>query len=186
MVVYAAVACCLLLALGAPAVAGTATPLADAADAAGAAWASPVVRVGAAVASLGALLGLVAGVGRTGLAMARNGDLPPPLAAVSQRYRVPYRAELGVAGVVVVLVLTTDLRGVLGFSSFGVLLYYAVANASAFTQDAAHRRWPRLLNVAGALGCLVLAATLPGTAVLAGLAVLAVGVGGRLVAQRRR
>jgi APA family basic amino acid/polyamine antiporter len=34
-----------------------------------------------------------------------------------------------------VLVLTTDLRAAIGFSSFGVLLYYAVANASAWTQD---------------------------------------------------
>ena len=37
---------------------------------------APIVRVGAVVASLGALLALIAGVGRTALAMARNGDLP--------------------------------------------------------------------------------------------------------------
>ena len=28
---------------------------------------------------------------------------------------------------------TTDVRGAIGFSSFGVLAYYAVANASAWT-----------------------------------------------------
>ena len=88
--------------------------------------------------------------------------------------------------VVGALVLTTDLRGALGFSSFGVLVYYAVANASAFTQPPRDRRWPRALQVVGVLGCLVLAATLPGTAVLAGLGVLAVGVGGRALAQRGR
>ena len=118
-------------------------------DAVGAAWALPVVRVGAAVASLGALLALIAGVGRTGLAMARNGDLPRWLDSVHPRHRVPDHAELAVAAVVSVLVLTTDLRGAIGFSSFGVLTYYAIANASAFTQDRAHRRWPRTLNLAG-------------------------------------
>ena len=56
--------------------AATATPLTHATATVGAAWASPVVRIGAAVASLGSLLALLAGVGRTGLAMAREGDLP--------------------------------------------------------------------------------------------------------------
>ena len=110
------------------------TPIVTAVDAVGAAWASPVVRIGAAVASLGSLLALVAGLGRTSLAMARNGDLPRWLAAVHPRHQVPHHAELGVGAAVALLVLTTDLRGVIGFSSFGVLLYYAVANASALTQ----------------------------------------------------
>ena len=52
-----------------------------------------------------------------------------------------------------VLVLTTDLRAAIGFSSFGVLVYYAVANASAWTQDREHRRWPRWLNVLGGAAC---------------------------------
>jgi APA family basic amino acid/polyamine antiporter len=57
-----------------------------------------------------------------------------------------------------------------------VLLYYFVANVAAYTQGAADRRWPRALQVAGALGCLVLVATLPWPAVVAGTAVFAVGV----------
>ena len=77
------------------------------------------------------------------------------------RYRVPHRAEVALAVVVVALVLTTDLRGAIGFSSFGVLVYYAIANASAFTQPAADRRWPRALQVVGVLGCLTLAFSLP-------------------------
>ena len=83
--------------------------------------------------------------------------------------------------VVGVLVLTTDLRGVIGFSSFGVLLYYAVANASALTQEPEHRRWPKALQVLGLVGCLVLVATLPWQAVVAGLAVFAVGIAARVV-----
>jgi APA family basic amino acid/polyamine antiporter len=183
--IYVLVGIAALVALGPDALAASTKPLSDAVDAVGAAWAVPVVRIGAAVASLGALLALVAGVGRTGLAMARNGDLPRWLDSVHPRYRVPDHAELAVAAVVSVLVLSTDLRGAIGFSSFGVLIYYAVANASAYTQDAAHRRWPRVLNIAGLIGCGVLAVTLPWTAVVAGLAVFAVGIVGRAAARHR-
>jgi basic amino acid/polyamine antiporter, APA family len=183
-----AVTVCLYLVIGVAALSAAgpldlagATPIATAVDAAGAAWAQPVVRAGAAFASLGSLLALIAGIGRTSLAMARNGDLPRTLASVHPRYQVPDHAELAVGAVVGVLVLTTDLRGAIGFSSFGVLIYYAVANASAFTQTADYRRWPRALNVVGLLACLTLVVTLPPAAALAGAAVLAVGIVGRAV-----
>ena len=182
---YLAVAIAALAGAGPAALAVSVRPLATAVDAAGAAWALPVVRIGAAVASLGALLALIAGVGRTGLAMARNGDLPSWLASVHPRHRVPDHAELAVALAVVILVLTTDLRNAIGFSSFGVLLYYAVANASAYTQPSERRRWPRALNVAGLAGCLVLVVTLPWSAIAAGAAVIAVGVAGRALARRQ-
>jgi len=182
---YLAVAIAALAGAGSAALAASVRPLATAVNVAGAAWALPVVRIGAAVASLGALLALIAGVGRTGLAMARNGDLPRWLASVHPRYRVPDHAELAVAFAVVILVLTTDLRNAIGFSSFGVLLYYAVANASAYTQPSERRRWPRALNVAGLAGCLVLVVTLPWSAIAAGAAVIAVGVAGRALARRQ-
>lgn len=185
VVVYAAVAAALLFGAGSSALAASTAPAVTALHRAGAAWASPVARAGAAVASLGSLLALIAGVGRTGLAMARNRDLPRVLDSVHPRYRVPDRAELAVASVVCVLVLTTDLRGAIGFSSFGVLVYYAVANASAFTQDAAHRRWPRGLNVFGALACVALVVTLPWRSVVAGVAVLALGLAGRALVRAR-
>jgi basic amino acid/polyamine antiporter, APA family len=184
VVIYAAVGLTALLAAGPAALAATSTPLATAAKAVGAAWSVPVVRVGAAVASLGALLALIAGIGRTSLAMARNGDLPRRLAAVDPVHRVPARAELAVGAVVCLLVLTTDLRGAIGFSSFGVLTYYAIANASAYTQPPERRRWPRALNVVGVLGCATLVVTLPVSSVIAGAAVLAVGVAGRALLRR--
>jgi len=183
VVLYVAVGFAALTAAGPSALAGATTPLATATRAVDAAWATPVVRIGAAIASLGALLALIAGVGRTGLAMARNGDLPRWLGSVRERYRVPDHAELAVGTVVAVLVLTTDLRGAIGFSSFGVLAYYAVANAAAFTQTGADRRWPRVLNVAGLVGCVVLVASLPVSAVVAGSIVLAVGLVGRAAAK---
>ncbi len=183
---YLVVAVAALTAAGPAVLAASSTPITAAAQAVGAAWATPVVRVGAVLASLGSLLALIAGLGRTSLAMARNGDLPRWLASVHPRYEVPDHAELAVAAVVGLLVLTTDLRGAIGFSSFGVLVYYAVANAAAFTQAPEQRRWPRALNLVGLVACLVLVVSLPLSAVLAGLAVLAVGLGGRALVLRRR
>jgi basic amino acid/polyamine antiporter, APA family len=181
---YLAVGVAALAGAGPAALAASSRPLATAVRAADAAWSLPVVRIGAAVASLGSLLALIAGVGRTTLAMARNRDLPRRLASVHPRYRVPDVAELAVGVAVVVLMLTTDLRNAIGFSSFGVLLYYAIANASAYTQPVSRRRWPRALNVAGLVGCVVLVAALPWSAVVAGIGVLVAGVLGRALARR--
>ncbi|MFG1922889.1 APC family permease [Cryptosporangium sp. NPDC048952] len=133
----------------------------------------PVVRVGAAVASLGALLALIAGIGRTTLAMARHGDLPGWLAGVHPRYQVPHHAEIALAIVVSIVVLVVDVRGVIGFSSFGVLVYYAIANAAAFTLRRSG------LCVLGGVGCLVLVATLPWQSIVAGLVIFVIGLAGR-------
>ncbi len=185
LVVYAIVAVAVLSALGPAGVAAAPDPLAAAVAASGWAWAEPVVRVGAAAASLGALLALIAGIGRTAFAMAREGDLPRVLAAVHPRWRVPHRAEVAIAAIVIVTVALVDLRGAIGFSSFGVLVYYLVANIAAFRQRATARRYPRALQVIGALGCVVLAATLPWQAVVTGVGVLAVGVAYRALRLRR-
>jgi APA family basic amino acid/polyamine antiporter len=179
IVVYAAVAVTLLAVLGPDDLARSPAPLAAAVQVGGWDWTEPVVRIGAALAALGALLALIAGIGRTGLAMAREHDLPHWLATVHPRYRVPHRVELLVGVAVAVLVISTDLRGAIGFSSFGVLLYYFVANAAALTQPDADRRYPRWLQVLGGIGCLILVATLPSTAVLVGIAVFAVGIAAR-------
>ena len=184
LVVYALVAVSALHALGASGLASAAAPLSDVAATTGADWPGVVVRIGAATASLGALLAVIAGIGRTSLAMARNRDLPSWFAAVHPRFHVPYRAELALGLIVCVLVAVTDLRGAIGFSSFGVLLYYFVANLSAWTQDRANRRYPRALSVVGAVGCLVLVVTLPVAAIVAGVVVLAIGVAYRLLRLR--
>lgn len=186
VVVYAVAAVTALGTLGAGGLARSTEPLVDTVTAAGWAWSAPVVRFGAAAASLGALLALIAGIGRTSLAMAREGDLPRWLSAVHPRFHVPHRAEVALAVVVCVLVLTVDLRSAIAFSSFGVLLYYLIANASALRQPRAERRYPRALPVLGAIGCLGLAFTLPPAGIVAGVVVLAVGVAARLLARRSR
>lgn len=183
--IYSVVGATLLAALGASALGETDAALRDAAsDVAG--WAGPVVVVGAATASCGALLALLAGVSRTTLVMSRNHDLPHPLAEVTT-VAVPVRAQLAVGGAAAALAATlADLTVVIAFSGFGVLLYYALANLSALTQDRENRRWPRALNVLGLLGCLTLAVTLPVQGIALAGAVLLIGIGLREVAHRRR
>jgi APA family basic amino acid/polyamine antiporter len=175
LAVYVLVDLAALLAVGAETLGAASAPLQAAVSAGDLHELAPVVRVGAAVAALGALLALLLGVSRTSLAMARDRFLPRLLAQVDARRGVPARAELAVGAVVLVLVLTTDLRGAIGFSSFGVLAYYGIANASAWTLRADERRPPRWVPVTGLVGCVVLAVSLPVAAALAGAGVLLLG-----------
>ncbi|MFD5347517.1 APC family permease [Streptomyces anulatus] len=189
LVVYAVVAVAVLSVLGPQGLAQAAAPLSDAARAAGADRLVPVVSVGAAVAALGSLLALILGVSRTTLAMARDRHLPHGLAAVHRRSKVPHRAELLVGGVVAVVAAAGDVRGAIGFSSFGVLAYYAIANASAWTLTPDEGRPARAIPVIGLAGCLVLAFALPVSSVIRGASVLALGAAvyglRRAVAARR-
>ncbi|GGY06951.1 APC family permease [Streptomyces hiroshimensis] len=175
LVVYAAVAAAVLSVLGPDGLADAAAPLAEAVRRAGAPALVPVVRAGAAVAALGSLLALILGVSRTTFAMARDRHLPHALAAVHPRFGVPHRAELTVGAVVAVLAATVDVRGAIGFSSFAVLAYYAIANAAAWTLAPEEGRPPRAVPVIGLTGCAALAIALPVASVVAGAAVLAVG-----------
>ena len=172
---YAVVTVAVLLVLGGAELGAATAPLADAVRTAGFPELAPMVRIGAAVAALGSLLALLLGVSRTILAMARDRHLPHTLAAVHPRFAVPHRAELAVGAVVLVLAATADVRGAIGFSSFGVLVYYAIANASAWTLSPAEGRPARAVPALGLVGCLGLAFALPLTSVVSGAAVLAVG-----------
>jgi APA family basic amino acid/polyamine antiporter len=138
------------------------------------------------VAGCSVLLALLAGVSRTMFAMAANGDLPRPLARVHPVRRVPDVAEVTVAVVVVAVVALADLRQAIGFSSVTVLAYYAIANACSLTLRPAERRFPRVVPVAGLIGCLALAVALPWETVLTGAGVLAAGALVWISGPRRR
>nr|WP_269440576.1 APC family permease [Micromonospora tarapacensis] len=186
LTIYLLLAVVALGVLGPARLAASAAPLADVVSAAGLPGLEWLVRAGATVAVTGVLLSLLAGVGRTTLAMARRRDLPGALDAVHPVHRVPHRAELAVAAVVILVVLLGDVRGAIGFSACTVLVYYAITNTAALTlgRDRGRRLPVQSLAVAGLLGCLLLAVSLPRTSVLAGFAVLAVGAAG--YALRRR
>jgi APA family basic amino acid/polyamine antiporter len=169
LAVYAIVAVAVLMQLGSAGLASSGAPLADAVRAAGRAGFEPVVRVGAAVAALGSLLSLILGVSRTTLAMARDRHLPHALAAVHPRFAVPHRAELAVGAIVAVVAAAADVRAAIGFSSFAVLVYYAIANASAMTLGR------RIIPSIGLAGCVLLAVLLPVGSVLVGAGVVLLG-----------
>lgn len=169
LVVYTLVAAAVVAELGSAATASAAAPLADAVTSAGFPALEPVVRVGAAVAALGSLLALILGVSRTTLAMARDRHLPHTLSRVHPRFGSPHRAEVVVGLAVAALAATVDVRTAIGFSSFTVLVYYAIANASAWTLGR------RTVPAVGLAGCVVLALLLPGLSALAGACVVLAG-----------
>ncbi|GAA0621393.1 APC family permease [Sporichthya brevicatena] len=172
LALYAAVLAAALAVLGPDGLATTEAPLTDTVRAAGADGLVPLVRVAAALGAAGALLALILGVSRTTLAMARDRHLPHVLTAVHPRFGVPHRAELAVGAVVVVLTVAGEIRDVVAFSSFGVLVYYAIANAAAWTLAPGRAR---IVPALGFVGCLALALTLPLEAARAGGAALAIG-----------
>ena len=91
----------------------------------------------------------------------------------------------GATKIIVAVVLLADLRAAIGFSSFTVLLYYAVTNISAYTLTGQERLYSRNLAVPGLLGCLALAFTLPAASVGIGSAVMLAGIPVYLLQRRR-
>lgn len=171
---YLLVALALIRQLGYAGLAGASAPLAAAVGSS--APLGTLMGIAASIGVLGALLALITGIGRTGHAMATHRDLPAYFARLHPVYGVPYRLEITVAVAVTALILLFDVRGAIGFSSFGVLLYYCVANLAAFTQTAPYRRYPRALQVAGAVGCCLVVGTLPPASIAGGLVLLGVGL----------
>jgi APA family basic amino acid/polyamine antiporter len=175
LVVYTIIAVSVLVGAGTDAIATSAVPLAAAVERGNLAYLSPVVRIGATVASVGVLLSLIVGVSRTLFAMSGNGDMPAFLSKVHPKYRVPHRAEVLVGAIVACIAAVVDLRTVIGFSSFAVLVYYSITNAAAWTLTGAERIWPRLMAGFGLFGCISLAVTLPPRSVVSGVALLVSG-----------
>lgn len=171
LVVYAAVGVTVMLTLGP---AGTAVSPVPLATVLGGSGGEILVRILAALAGAGALLGVLAGLSRTSLAMARGGDLPGPLAVVSPRTGSPAVAELTVGAVVFISVMILDPSDLVGFSACAVLLYYAIAHVSALRLPVAERRGPRWIPVVGLVGCVALGLALPWASLTATAAVLAV------------
>ena len=113
----------------------------------------------AVLAAGGALLSLLAGVGRTLFAMGRGGDAPPRLAAVSRR-QVPHRGQLAAALGAAVVVAVGGIGGALALSAVSILLYYGIAHASAWLLAADEGRPPRLVIALGLVGCLTVSTAL--------------------------
>ena len=185
LALYAGVGWSLLHILGANTLASSSQPLLDAVESIGLGSWGFLIVVAAALATIGSLLALIAGISRTMFAMARNDDLPRWLAATHAKFQVPHRAELFVGVMAILLVSVSDLRSAVGFSSAGVLLYYFITNISALRQDQSHRRFARVWSALGAVMCAGLAFTLPITSLVAALIVIATGIAYRVFHMNR-
>ena len=164
-----------LAVLGVDHLAASTAPLADAAKVAGGAPAAALARVGAAVAALGVLLSLLAGVSRTVFAMADDGELPQRLSAVDPKRSVPHVAQVMVGAITALLVLTVPTITAIATSSVCVLTYYAIGHLSALRLSPGERR-PTALALFGLAGCVVIALSLPLNAVLAGTGLIVFGI----------
>ncbi len=176
LVTYLLVAVALIVGLGIDRLAVEPAPLVALVDAGGSPALGVLVRVGAAVAAGSALLSVLVGVSRTGLAMARRGELPRSLATIGGR-GTPWRADLVGGAVAIGIALTTGPAAAIALSACSVLVYYAVINVAALRLAPAERRWPAWTSWAGLVLCLALAALLPPVQVGATAAALAVGWG---------
>ncbi len=186
VVVYLTLGAALLRRPGVDALAGSAAPLTLAVPDAG--WWVSGVSLLAAIGAAGAMVALMAGIGRTAMAMAREADLPVALAVVGAK-AVPHRAEAVGAMVAMALVWWGDLGFALSMSSVAVLVYYAVANASAFMaagRPGETRPWlHRFVGAMGLMLCVALALSLDRAPTATALTALAVAVALRAVAHRR-
>ncbi|WP_062069716.1 APC family permease [Demequina sediminicola] len=118
-----------------------------------------IITVAAALSIGGALLAVMAGAGRTAMAMAREGDLPARLAHQGTS-GAPWRAEGAIALVAIALVWTQGVSLIL-VSAASVLTYYAVANIAAVSQQRGGRtaalRVPVAVSIVGLAASALLA-----------------------------
>ncbi|WP_413318810.1 APC family permease [Agrococcus sp. 1P02AA] len=182
LALYAAVAWATSARLG-PDLIFSATPLADLV---GDPVLHPVMLGAGALACLGSLMGILAGLSRTGLAMARARDLPGPLSRIARRTRTPVVAEAALALVAIAAALLLPAGSLVAFSSTCVLVYYAIAHVSAMRmRGRGPRPWlPAWIPWLGAIACLGVVLTLPWQGVVGAAAWLALGLGARALLRR--
>ncbi|MFC7431076.1 MULTISPECIES: APC family permease [unclassified Agrococcus] len=152
-----------------------------------------------AIACLGSLMGILAGLSRTSLAMARDGELPGALARISARTKAPALAEAAMAALAIVLVLVAPPVVLVALSSTSVLAYYAIghvgalrmrraARAATDAEPGAWRRdaWvPAWVSMLGLALCTLLVVTLPWYGVVASAAWLGLALAIRALRARR-
>ena len=136
-------------------------------------WIIDLVVVGA---SLGSILALLAGVSRTAATMAEDKELPAVFAK-RNRFGAPWLAEALIAvGAITLIESSQYTQWVIAFSSFSVLLYYAIGHISAFFQPKEERRQHRIFAILGFILCLVLLTNVPGPAVQISTVILVIAV----------
>ena len=128
-------------------------------------WFNPIwIDAVVVAASLGSILALLAGVSRTAATMAEDRELPKIFAS-RNRFGSPWVAEFLIAVGAVILIETRQYtQWVIAFSSFSVLLYYAIGHLSVIRQPKEQRRQPLIVAYLGLILCLALLTNVPGPA----------------------
>ena len=138
---------------GAPALAHSGSPLADAIGSTGSPGAVLAISLGAMVATASVLLTTIMGISRIVFSMARSRDLPPLFERIHPRFGTPHYAIAVTGACMVAAILLADLVLVVAVSTFAMLVYYLIANIAALRLPREHRLYPAWVPVVGALSC---------------------------------
>ncbi len=145
---------------------------------------SNVVIFVVVIAALGSMLALLAGTARTAATMAADGELPK-LLAKRNKFGAPYLVESMIALTAIGFVIWSEQTWiVIGFSSFSVLLYYAIGHLAVLAQPKEQRKQPRIVAILGFALCAVLVLSVPGPAVGASTAILVIALLIRSISSR--
>ena len=162
----------------------TAAPLELIAGEFGIPGARELLVTAAVIALLGVLYNLVLGMSRLVAAMGRRLDMPAPLGRANAAGRTSDVAVVATGLLVAAMVFIGDIRVLWEFSAFAALIYYALTNLTAYYLPADKRRYPRVVAAVGLLACLFLAFWVNPAVWVAGLVVIAAGLGWRWAMRR--
>lgn len=160
---------------GAPALAQSGSPLADAIGITGSSGAVAVIALGAMIATASVLLTTIMGISRIVFSMARSNDLPDIFGRIHPRFSTPHYAIVITGTCMIAALLLGDLTLVVSVSTFAMLLYYLIANIAALRLPREYRLYPTVVPVLGALSCLGLIVFLSPSSWLIGCIGLAIG-----------
>ena len=119
-----------------------------------------LVSIASTIATGSVLLALIPGISRVVVAMSRDKYLPMGLGKIHKKYNSAYIADICIALVVILGVLTIDVIEAIKISSFFILLYYSLTNLSVIKLEKSQRLYSILIPYFGILGCLLLASSL--------------------------
>jgi APA family basic amino acid/polyamine antiporter len=115
------------------------------------------------------LLVMLLGSARILMAMARDGLLPPPFAAIHPRFRTPWKSTLAVGAFVALMAGLLPLGALLQMTNIGTLFAFAVVSGAVLVMRYTNPDTPRpfrvpfvpVVPVLGVLCCLLLMLALP-------------------------
>jgi len=162
---------------GAPALAQSGSPLADAIGITASPGAVLVISLGAMIATASVLLTTIMGISRIVFSMARRQDLPLLFGRIHPRFSTPHYAIAITGACMIAALLLADLALVVAVSTFAMLVFYLLANIAALRLPSGQRRYPSWVPAVGALSCTGLIAFLsPEAWVIGGIGLLTGGL----------